>query len=134
VGGLTHLLDTDVVIRTLRGPGRELAARLRDHDGRLAVSSISVAELTYGALRSARPDDALDAVEEFLDYVAVLEVDQGVGRVAGAVRAELGARGTPIGPYDVLIAAQARAEDLVLATGNVREFRRVPGITVESWR
>lgn len=134
MAGLTHLLDSDVVIHTLRGPGRELAAKLREHDGRLAVSSISVAELTYGALRSTRPDEALDAIEEFLDYVAVLEVDPGVGRVAGAVRAELAARGTPIGPYDVLIAAQARSEDLVLATGNLREFRRVAGLRVESWR
>lgn len=134
MAGLTHLADSDVVIHALRGPGPSLAQRLRDHGGRLAVSAITVTELTYGALRADRRDDALDAVEEFLDTVVVLEIDQRAGRVAGAVRAELAAHGTPIGPYDVLIAAQARAEGLVLATGNVREFRRVQGLQVENWR
>lgn len=132
--GLTHLLDSDVVIHALRGPGPALAAKLREHGGSLAVSAISVAELTYGALRARHRDDALDAVEEFLDAVVVLEIDQRVGRIAGSIRAELAARGTPIGPYDVLIAAQARAEGLVVATGNVREFKRVKGLQVASWR
>ncbi len=100
----------------------------------MAVSAISVTEVTYGALRAQRRDEALEAVEEFLDAFVVLEMDQRAGRVAGAVRAELAERGTPIGPYDVLIAAQARAEGLVLATGNAREFRRVKGLTVETWR
>lgn len=61
-------------------------------------------------------------------------LDQRAGRVAGEIRSELVARGTPIGPYDVLIAAQARAEGLVLATSDVREFKRVKGLQVESWR
>ena len=131
---LTHLLDSDVVIHALRGPGPALAAKLREHDGNIGVSSISVVELTYGALRSERRDEALEAVEGFLDSVVVLEVHEQAGRVAGAVRAELAARGTPIGPYNVLIAGHARAEGLVLATGNAREFRRVKGLQVESWR
>lgn len=132
--GLTHLVDSDVVIDALRGPGPVLARKLRERDGRLAVSTISVTELTYGAMRADRRDEALEAVEGFLDSVVVLEMDQRTGRVAGAIRAELAARGTPIGPYDVLIAAQARAEGLVLATGNAREFRRVKGLQVENWR
>lgn len=132
--GLTHLIDTDVVIQALRGPGPALAEKLRENAGRLAVASVSVAELTYGALRARDRDEALDVVEGFLDSVEVVEMDQRVGRVAGAIRSELAARGTPIGPYDILIAAQARAEGLVLATGNVREFKRVKGLQVESWR
>jgi len=134
LAGLTHLIDSDVVIRALRGPGPALAAKLLAHDGQLGVSSVSVAELTYGALRSARRDEALEAVEGFLDRVVVLEIDEQAGRVAGAVRAELAARGTPIGSYDLLIAGQARSLGLVVATGNVREFRRVKGLGVESWR
>jgi len=132
--GLTHVIDSDVVIQALRGPGPALADKLRTHDGKLAVSAISITELTYGALRARDRDEALDAVEGFLDSVVVLEMDQRAGRVAGAIRAELAARGTPIGPYDVLIAAQARAEGLVLATGHAREFKRVEGLQVESWR
>lgn len=134
MAGLTHLLDSDVVINALRGPGPVLAERLRQADGRIGISAISVTELTYGALRAERRDDALDAVEGFLDSVVMLEIDERVGRVAGAIRSELAGRGTPIGPYDVLIAAQARADGLVLATGNVREFKRVKGLIVENWR
>ncbi|MCW2856473.1 MAG: vapC [Marmoricola sp.] len=134
MAGLTHLVDSDAVIQALRGPGPALAQKLREHGGGLAVSAVTVTELTYGALRAPLRDDALDAVEEFLDSVVVLEIDRRAGRVAGAVRAELAALGTPIGPYDVLIAGQARAEGLILATGNVREFRRVKGLQVENWR
>jgi tRNA(fMet)-specific endonuclease VapC len=100
----------------------------------VAVSTATVAELTYGALRSSDPDQGLEGVEAFLDIVVVLEIDQRIGRVAGAIRAELAGRGTPIGSYDVLIAAQARSEGLVVATGNVREFKRVQGLRVENWR
>lgn len=132
--GLTHLLDTDVVIQALRGPGPALVGKLRENAGGLAVASVSVAELTYGALRARDRDEALDVVEGFLDSVVVVEMHQRVGRVAGAIRSELAARGTPIGPYDVMIAAQARAEGLVLATGNVRHFKRVKSLQVESWR
>src|SRR5689334_25441316 len=123
--GLTHMIDSDVVIQTLRGPGPALTAKLLEHDGGLAVSSISVTELTYGALRSNRRDEALDSVEGFLDSVVVLDLDESAARVSGAVRAELAAKGTTIGPYDALIAGHARSLGLIVATGNVREFRRV---------
>ncbi|MCW2783905.1 MAG: pirin [Marmoricola sp.] len=134
MAGLTHLLDTDVAVAVIRARTPHVDQRFRSCGAGAAVSSVSIAELTYGALRSGSPDKALDDVEAFLDTVVVLEIDQRAGRVAGAVRAELAERGTPIGPYDVLIAAQARAEGLILATGNVREFRRVKGLQVESWR
>lgn len=132
--GLTHLLDTDVAVQVIRARRPAVDRRFLAHGAGAAVSSITVAELTYGALRSSDRDSSLDQVENFLDAVVVLEIDQRTGRVAGAIRSELAERGTPIGPYDILIAAQARAEGLVLATGNVREFKRVKGLTVENWR
>lgn len=131
---LTHLLDTDVAVEVIRARSPKIDATAARHDGRTAVASITVAELTYGALRSSDPDRSLDEVELFLDVVPVLEIDERAARVAGAVRAELASRGTPIGPYDALIAGLARSLGLVLATGNVREFRRVKGLQVESWR
>jgi len=131
---LTHLLDTDVAVAVIRARSPKVDAAFARHQGRTAVSSITVAELTYGALRSSDRDRTLDEIELFLDVVPVLEIDERAGRVAGAVRSELAAKGTPIGPYDALIAGQARSLGLVVATGNVREFRRVNGIQVESWR
>lgn len=130
----THLVDTGVLIHALRGPSRALGERLLEHDGRMAVSTISVTELTYGALRAVDPETALIAVQELLAELEVLPLDQAGAAEAGVIRAELAARGTPIGPYDGMIAAQARAAGLILATGNVREFRRVRGLAVENWR
>lgn len=132
--GLTHLLDTYVAVEVIRARAPRVDRRFQQCGDGAAVSTATVAELTYGALRSSDRDASLDQVEAFLDSVVVLEIDQRASRVAGAIRAELAARGAPIGPYDVLIAAQARAEGLVLATGNAREFRRVKGLQVESWR
>lgn len=134
MAGLTHLVDTDIAVEVIRARAPRVDRRFRDCGRGVAVSPITVAELTYGALRSSNPDMGLDGVERFLDMVVVLEIDERAGRVAGAVRAELAGRGTPIGAYDAVIAAQARAEGLILATGNVREFRRVKGLQVENWR
>lgn len=132
--GLTHLLDTDIAVEVIRARSPRIDRRFAASGDTAAVSSATVAELTYGALRSSQIDRSLEEVEAFLDMMVVLEIDQRTGRVAGAIRAELAAQGTPIGSFDVLIAAQARAEGLILATGNVREFKRVKGLRVESWR
>lgn len=131
--GLTHLLDTDIAVEIIRARSPRVDRRFQAHGNGAAVSSATVAELTYGALRSSNPDQGLDGVEAFLDAVVVLEVDHRAGRATGAIRAELAARGAPIGPYDVLLAGQARTDGLVLATGNAREFRRVKGLQVENW-
>lgn len=132
--GLTHLLDTDVAVEVIRARTPAVDRRFQSCGHGAAVSAATIAELTYGALRSSDRDQSLDAIEAFLDTVVVLEIDERSGRVAGAIRAELAATGTPIGPFDTLIAAQARAEGLILATGNFRGFRRVKGLQVESWR
>ncbi len=134
MAGLTHLLDTDIAVEVIRARSTSVDRRFRACGSGAAVSSVTVTELTHGALRSSTPDKSLDSVEAFLETVVVLELDERAGRVAGAVRAELAASGTPIGAFDTLIAGQARAEGLIVATGNVREFRRVKGLQVESWR
>lgn len=130
----THLIDTDIAIEALRRRRRALRARFAAHGTALAISSVTVAELTYGAHRSTEPAANLAAVEEFVALLTVLPFDIGAAQHAGQVRAELAGLGTPIGAYDVLIAGHARSLGLVVATGNVREFRRVPGLRVENWR
>lgn len=97
----------------------------------IGVSSIVAFELYYGAFASERLDRNLAAIDG--TRFSVVPFDQSDARRAGAIRAELKAQGTPIGPFDVLIAGQALARNLTLVTNNVREFRRVPNLKVEDW-
>jgi tRNA(fMet)-specific endonuclease VapC len=88
-------------------------------------------ELHYGAYRSERLEHNLSLVDGLL--LEVVDFDRDDAREAGAVRAELAARGTPIGPFDMLMAGQARGRGLTLVTANAGEFLRVDGLVVEDW-
>jgi len=99
----------------------------------VAVCSVVKAELYYGAARSVDPERTLTTQREFLDRLVSLDFDDRAAEVSGHVRADLAAKGTPIGPYDLQIAAIALANDLTLVTRNVDEFRRVEGLKVEDW-
>jgi tRNA(fMet)-specific endonuclease VapC len=129
---VSHVLDTDVCIEVLRRRDRRLLARLAAAPG-VAVSAITLAELDFGARRSADPAANLVAVETFTALVVPLPFDGAAAREAGKVRSELARIGRPIGPFDVLIAGHALSVDLPLVTRNGREFRRVPDLVVERW-
>ncbi|MBS1905669.1 MAG: type II toxin-antitoxin system VapC family toxin [Actinobacteria bacterium] len=127
------LLDTNIVVFALRrGPG-PLRERLRAESDRLAVSTITVSELAYGAEKSQDPPAGRRSVDEFLSFLQVLSFDGAAARHAGEIRAVLARAGTPIGGLDVLIAGHARSAGLTVVTNNVREFARVPGLEVVDW-
>ncbi len=127
-----YLLDTNAVIAVLNTPDSPLAKRLREHQPReICISSVVSHELYYGAFKSARQAQNVDLVDRL--QFEVMEFDKEDSRKAGEVRALLANEGAPIGPYDVLIAGQAMARNLVLVTNNIREFSRIPGLTVENW-
>jgi len=128
-----YLLDTNIVIFALRTRAEALRARFAAATDRMAVSTITVAELAYGVERSSRPDQNRGAVEEFLALLEVMPLDASAAEHAGRIRAELAITGTPIGAYDALIAGQARSRGLVVVTNNTREFARVEGLLVEDW-
>jgi tRNA(fMet)-specific endonuclease VapC len=91
-------------------------------------------ELAYGAAKSGRPDANARRIGEFLSgEISVLAFEPADAIEAGQIRADLRRAGTPIGPYDVLIAGQARRRSAVLVTANNREFRRVAGLRLEDW-
>ena len=109
-----------------------LLARMRRHTPRdFAISAIAAHELFFGAYKSRRKAQNLARVAG-LQFV-VLEFDKEDAQHAGDIRAALAAAGTPIGPYDVLIAGQARARGLILVTHNTAEFSRVSGLQIEDW-
>ncbi len=130
---MRYLLDTNVVIGLLNDTTSKTARRARqERPGDLAVSAIVAHELFYGAFRSRRATEnaaLIDAVQ-----FIVLEYDKEDARQAGQVRALLASKGMPIGPYDVLIAGQAVARDIILVTHNTQEFERVPGLKLEDWQ
>ena len=129
---IRYLLDTDTVVDVLRaryGVARRLAELSPDD---MRVSAMTVAELCYGALNSLDPARNQAEVNRLLDQIPVIRF----GRAAAIqhARIRLALRQQPIGAADMVIAATALAADAVVITGNMREFTRVPGLRVESWR
>jgi len=130
-------LDTNAVIALLNHPTSPVRTRIDAAIGLgrpLAISSVVLFELRYGAAKSARPERNAQRIIDFLSGpIEVLPFAPADAEEAGDIRAELERAGTPIGPYDVLIAAQARQRDALLVTANEREFARVPRLRHEDW-
>ena len=130
---MRYLLDANAVIALLNNSNSKLARRAR-HEKRsdITISSIVAHELFYGAFRSRRAAQNI-ALFDALPFL-VLEFDREDARQAGQIRARLADEGTPIGPYDVLIAGQAMTRNLILVTHNCGEFGRIPGLRIEDWQ
>ena len=127
------MLDTNIVIYTMKNKPASVRSAFKKHDGRMCISSITYMELVYGAEHSANPVRNLTSLEGFIARIDVLPLDDSAAVHAGQIRAELANLGTPIGPYDQLIAGHARSQGLVLVTNNENEFSRVSGLRLENW-
>lgn len=128
---MKFLLDTNAVIAVLGGKPSVLAKLKQHHPRDFGIPSIVLHELFFGAVKSSRASENLARVDAL--QFEVVDLDREDARRAGEVRAHLAAAGTPIGPYDALIAGQALARSLVLITHNTREFQRVPALSFEDW-
>lgn len=131
---LRYMLDTNICIEVLNRRTPELLARFNQFADELAISTIVLAELHFGAEKSLRPAMNLQAIESFAARLNVLPFSAKAASHFGAIRADLQRAGTPIGIQDTFIAAHARAEALIVVTNDRREFDRVPGLQVEDWR
>ena len=130
---LRYMLDTNICIFTIKNKPQVVREAVNRHHGQLAISTVPLMELIYGAEKSAAPERNLAIVEGFAARLDVLDYDiQGAAHTA-QLRAELAKAGTPTGPYDRMMAGHARARGLTLVTNNLREFQRVPGLRVEDW-
>jgi tRNA(fMet)-specific endonuclease VapC len=129
-----RLLDTNAVIALVTRRSEALLQRVEAAEpDSLGVSSVVAHELYYGAYRSQKVAFNLETLRLLFADLAILDFDREDARVAGEIRADLKRRGMPIGPYDVLIAGQAKARSLTLVTNNTGEFSRVAGLRVEDW-
>lgn len=128
------MLDTNAVISLVARRSAALLERIESTDpGSLAVSSITAHELYYGAYRSQKVEFNLETLRLLFADLTILDLDREDARIAGEIRADLARKGTPIGPYDLLIAGQAKARGWTLVTNNTGEFARVADLRTEDW-
>ena len=127
-----YMLDADTVSYAIRGEGR-VGARLLEHQpSELCISSITLAELRFGA-EAKRSQRLHRAIRGFVKDVAVIPFDQAAADRFAVVAAALARRGEPIGAFDTLVAAHAVSLGLTVVTNNTKHFNRVSGLTVQNW-
>ena len=130
---LKFMLDTNICIFTIKNKPQIVREAFNLHNGQLCISAVTLMELIYGAEKSAAPEKNLAVVEGLAARLEVLPFDKDAAAHTGMIRSELAKAGTPIGPYDQMIAAHARSRGFIVVTNNLREFERVPGLRVEDW-
>jgi len=131
---MRYLLDTNICIYAIKEQPSSVIDRLRSSKADdMAISAVTAFELWYGVHKSQHARKNSDALEAFLGSLTVLGFEDADARECGKLRARLEQLGTPIGPYDLQIAAQAKRHRLTLVTNNDAEFRRIPGLAIENW-
>ena len=127
------MLDTNIVIYTMKQRPIEVKEKFNTVSTQLCISSISVAELIFGAENSQTPEKNLKVIENFLSRLQILDYGVDAAIQYGNIKAHLKKVGTPIGENDLHIAAHARSKGLILVTNNTKEFERVPALQIENW-
>ena len=128
------MLDTNICIYIIKQRPSSVLDRLVALPSEdVGISVITVCELRYGASKSARPERNHAALDEFLSPFEIALFDEPATRAYGGIRAALEAKGRPIGPLDLFIAAHAVSLDASLITNNAREFERVPDLVLDNW-
>lgn len=131
---MRYLLDTNICIYLIKTHPPEMLEKFKKHRPQdVAISIITLFELEYGVEKSQQQHRAQKALEQFLLPLNILDLDRAAASEAAIIRAQLERNGTTIGPYDTLIAGQARSQALTLVTNNTREFERINGLTLENW-
>jgi tRNA(fMet)-specific endonuclease VapC len=131
---MKYLLDTNICIALIRQKPAALLQRLTSLQlGDAGISSITLAELFHGVEKSARPEQNMSALEQFLLPLDLADFDQDAALAYGKIRADLERTGQIIGSMDILIAAHAVSLNVIMVTNNVQEFQRVKGLFVEDW-
>jgi tRNA(fMet)-specific endonuclease VapC len=131
---MKYLLDTNICIALIRQMPAGLLQRLTALEpGEVGLSSITLAELIYGAAKSSQTEQNLAALEQFLLPLELVNFDESAATAYGQIRAGLEREGKVIGSMDMLIAAHALSLNTILVTNNTKEFSRVSGLLLEDW-
>jgi len=127
------MLDTNIVIYVLKRRPIQVLDIFNQNTNRMAISSITLSELIYGAEKSQNISKNLEAIEDFISHIEVLSYDQKTSQTYGQIKAKLEKNEEIIGENDIHIAAHAISQGLILVTNNLNEFRRVPNLSLENW-
>jgi len=128
------MLDTNICIYIIKRHPQAVLDRFSAFPvGDIGISSITLAELEYGAAKSAQPKKNREALEEFVSPLDVAGFDRDAAEVYGRIMAALERKGLPIGATNMLIVAHALSLGAKLVTNNETEFRQVSGLCVENW-
>ena len=128
------MLDTDTCMAVIKLQSVGTLRKLRSKSvGQVGISTITLNELSFGAAKSTRQQQNLEALQEFLLPLEIAPYDDSCAFRYGPVRAAMESKARPIGSLDMLIAAHALSIDAVLVTHNTREFSQVPGLRLEDW-
>jgi len=131
---MDFLLDSNACIHALNDINSPVARKIaKIPPDKINLCTVVQTELYYGAYRSSRMEHNLAIIEQFFNLFKVLPFDTKAAIKTGQIRAQLAKKGTPIGPYDLQIAATAFVNNLILVTHNTREFKRVAGLQIEDW-
>jgi len=130
---IKYMLDTNILIYTIKNRPKKVRDAFKKHADYLAMSTVTLGELIYGAEKSTQSVRHLADIEALAARMDVVPFDSQAAIHFGQVRAELSKSGKLIGPFDLMIAGHARSRGLILVTNNLREFKRVPGLRVENW-
>jgi tRNA(fMet)-specific endonuclease VapC len=130
---LRYMLDTNICIYVIKNRPAGLRERFNSLADQLCISAITLAEIIYGAEKSARPVENLAIIEQFVARLDVLSFGERAATHYGQLRAELERAGHPVGIHDMMIGGHARSEGLTLVSNNLREFQRMEGLRLENW-
>ncbi|MEE4363433.1 MAG: type II toxin-antitoxin system VapC family toxin [Desulfotignum sp.] len=131
---MNFLIDTNICIYIMNRKPIEVIQKFKDTEiGQIGISSITVSELHYGVSKSKFRKQNVKRLEEFLIPFEILPYDENAAKFYGEIRAQLESQGRLIGPLDLLIAAHAMSNNLVLVTNNEKEFSRITSLKIENW-
>jgi tRNA(fMet)-specific endonuclease VapC len=130
---MKYLLDTNICIYWLKG-NKDIIEKVQETDADdLYISTITVAELLYGAWNSTTIEKNLSKVREFENAISVFELDRDCIEMYAKIKAKLRAEGKILDDFDILIAATAIQYECVLVTNNIKHFERIDGLAIENW-
>jgi len=129
-----YLLDTDTLIFWLKGD-RNIDRKIqKNNSSNLHISVISLAELYYGAYKSAKVDANLKNIEKIKNRFQILKIDENVVEEFGRIKSDLHRKGIPVGDFDILIASIARISNFKLITNNIDHYSRIERLEIENWK
>ncbi len=128
-----YLLDTNTLIYFFKGLGDVADILLSKAPKDILISSIVLYELEVGIAKSTKPKKRTIQLESLISRVKISSFGAQEAKIAATIRANLERKGTPIGPYDTLIAGTALSNNAILVTHNTKEFKKIKSLKIEDW-